>query len=277
VPRTLTVTSSCNPPSQPGSITGSETVCQGSSQTYSISTVAGATSYTWTLPSGWSGSSTSTSIYTTAGASGGTISITADNSCGSGVPRTLNIVLTSKPIVTTAYVSGATTSTATGGGTVTSNGGANITERGVCWSITLNPTIYDSKSSDVTLTGSFTSTITGLANGVTYNIRAFAINCSGTGYGSDIIYYHNATSIVDIQPDEMSIYPNPVSDILNIEYKNDNYKTINILNSQGVILEKVKVISPRQQVDFSKYEYGLYILEFVKKDGGVKMVKVVNH
>ena len=47
-------------PAQPGTITGATPVCQGSSNTYSISAVSGATSNTWTLPSGWSGSSTTT-------------------------------------------------------------------------------------------------------------------------------------------------------------------------------------------------------------------------
>jgi hypothetical protein len=267
----------CNPPSQPGFITGSTTVCQESSQTYSISTVAGATSYTWTLPSGWSGISISASITVTVGSIGGTISVSADNSCGSSLPTSMNIILASKPSVTTTIVNEATSSTATGGGNVTSNGGENITERGVCWSTAINPTIYDSKSSDGTSNGPFTSIITDLTNGVTYHIRAFATNCSGTGYGSDITYSHITTGIVDIQTDEISIYPNPVSGILNIEYKNNNYKTINIISSQGLLLEKEKAITPRQQLDFSKYEYGIYILEFVTSGGVAKRIKVVNH
>ena len=74
----------------------------------------------------------------------------------------------------------------------------------------------------------------------------------------------------------MSIYPNPVSGILTIEYKDENYKTINILNSQGVLLGKEKVISPQQHLDFSKYESGLYILNFIKLGGGIKRMKVIN-
>jgi large repetitive protein len=94
--RTLSVTVSTTV-AQPGSITGSTTVCQGSSQTYSISSVSGATSYTWSLPSGWSGSSTTTSITATAGASGGDISVTANNSCGTSIARTLSITVTTSP------------------------------------------------------------------------------------------------------------------------------------------------------------------------------------
>ena len=76
---------------------GNTAVCQGVSQTYSIAAVAGATSYTWTLPSGWSGSSNSTSITATAGAASGNISVTANNTCGSGAARTLSVTATALP------------------------------------------------------------------------------------------------------------------------------------------------------------------------------------
>jgi hypothetical protein len=78
-------------PTQPGTITGNATPCEGSSQLFSISPVSGASSYTWTLPSGWSGSSTSTSIIATVGANSSLISVTANNSCGSSAANTLNV------------------------------------------------------------------------------------------------------------------------------------------------------------------------------------------
>ena len=87
----------CVEPSLPGLISGSTTVCSGSGQTYSISPVTGATSYSWTLPSGWSGSSSSTSITTTVGSNGGTISVIANNSCGSSSPRTLSVSVNTAP------------------------------------------------------------------------------------------------------------------------------------------------------------------------------------
>jgi hypothetical protein len=90
----FSVASSCTAPAQPGNITGNTTVNAGSSQTYSVSAVSGATSYTWTLPSGWSGSSTSNSITTTAGSSGGTVSVKANNACGSSAVRTLSVTVT---------------------------------------------------------------------------------------------------------------------------------------------------------------------------------------
>ncbi len=55
-------------------------------------------SYTWTLPSGWSGSSTSNIIVTSPGPISGTISVTANDSCGASVARTWSITVRSIPV-----------------------------------------------------------------------------------------------------------------------------------------------------------------------------------
>jgi uncharacterized protein (TIGR02145 family) len=87
------------------------------------------------------------------------------------------------PTVTTASVTNLTQSTAECGGNVTSDGGATVTSRGVCWSTNANPTVADSKTTDGSGTGGFTSSITGLAAATPYFVRAYAINSAGTGYG----------------------------------------------------------------------------------------------
>jgi hypothetical protein len=69
-------------PATPGSISGTTTICSGSTNTYSVTPVSGATSYNWTLPAGWAGTSTTNSISTTANATSGNISVTAANTCG---------------------------------------------------------------------------------------------------------------------------------------------------------------------------------------------------
>ncbi|HLP53319.1 MAG TPA: YCF48-related protein [Chitinophagales bacterium] len=94
--RTINVTTNAVP-AQPGIITGNASPCTGSSQTYSISSVSGATSYTWTLPVGWTGSSTINSIAVTAGNSGGTITVTANNGSCSSTPQTRNLTVSSIP------------------------------------------------------------------------------------------------------------------------------------------------------------------------------------
>ena len=58
-------------PSAPASISGPTNVLIVSTQTYTAATVAGATTYNWTLPSGWTGTSTTNSITVTVKGSAG--------------------------------------------------------------------------------------------------------------------------------------------------------------------------------------------------------------
>ena len=98
------------------------------------------------------------------------------------------------PTVTTNSVSSITSTSAICGGNVTSDGGATVTARGVCWSTSINPTTSNSKTTNGTGTGSFTSNISGLNPGTTYYVRAYATNSNGTSYGSNASFTTNAAS-----------------------------------------------------------------------------------
>lgn len=73
-------------PVAPGSITGPGKACPGNTISYSIASVARAVSYNWTVPAGvtlLSGQGTQTvSLLFDAGYTGGTLSVTASNACG---------------------------------------------------------------------------------------------------------------------------------------------------------------------------------------------------
>ena len=88
-------------------------------------------------------------------------------------------------IITTKEVTNIKATTATCGGNVTFNGNAMVTARGICWSTKPNPTISDSKTTDGSGTGSFTSYMSGLQDGTTYYVRAYATNEKGTAYGEE--------------------------------------------------------------------------------------------
>lgn len=91
-----------------------------------------------------------------------------------------------KPTITTTTVSDIAASNAKSGGTIVSNGGDNITVSGVVWSTSTNPTIaLTTKTTNGAATGSFTSTILGLAPETTYYVRAYATNSIGTSYGAE--------------------------------------------------------------------------------------------
>jgi hypothetical protein len=87
-------------------------------------------------------------------------------------------------VVTTKPTNILATSAETGG-VVTYDGGSSVTSKGVCWSTNRNPTITDQFTFNGTGVGSFTSFISGLNLGVTYYVRAYATNSTGTSYGSE--------------------------------------------------------------------------------------------
>ena len=97
---TITYTSSVPP--TPGVITGSSSVCANATGNYSIVSIPGATTYTWTVPTGStinSGQGT-TSINLTAGNTSGNISVTVTVPCGTSLPSTFVLTIIPSPVVT---------------------------------------------------------------------------------------------------------------------------------------------------------------------------------
>jgi trimeric autotransporter adhesin len=96
--------------------------------------------------------------------------------------------LAAMPTITTAAITSITPTTASGGGNVTSDGGASVTVRGICWSISVNPTVVNICTNNGMGTGAFNSSIVGLIAGASYHVRAYATNSAGTAYGADIAF-----------------------------------------------------------------------------------------
>ena len=88
-----------------------------------------------------------------------------------------------EPTILGAATTSIADTTATSGGNVTNDGGSTVTAYGVCWSTSTAPTITDSKTSNGTGTGEFTSSVAGLTASTKYYLRAYATNNVGTAYG----------------------------------------------------------------------------------------------
>jgi len=113
----------------------------------------------------------------------------ATNSLGTSYGAQISFMtLPSIPSISTGPLSLLTSSSASCGGIISSDGGAAITAKGLCWSKLQNPTTADSKTSNGTGSGNFTSTITGLTANTTYYLRAYAINSAGIAYSSQISF-----------------------------------------------------------------------------------------
>ena len=88
------------------------------------------------------------------------------------------------PSVNLSSIDNVTGSTADCNCEVTYEGWRRVTASGVCWSTSQNPTIANSKTTDGTGLGTYTSNITGLSPNTTYYVRAYATNAEGTAYGN---------------------------------------------------------------------------------------------
>ena len=98
----------------------------------------------------------------------------------------INIIL---PEVSTNNITAIDTLNATSGGNVINDGGAQVTAKGVCWSLTQNPTVdLNTKTIDGNGNDPFVSRLTGLTPNTTYHIRAYATNSVGTAYGNDVVF-----------------------------------------------------------------------------------------
>jgi hypothetical protein len=94
--------------------------------------------------------------------------------------------------VTTDIPTGITNTQVTLGGNVLTDGGNAVIDRGVCISLTVNPTIDDPTNDDVLPIGSgigvFAETYTGFPASTTVHVRAYATNSLGTVYGEDRVF-----------------------------------------------------------------------------------------
>ncbi|HPI30052.1 MAG TPA: C39 family peptidase [Bacteroidales bacterium] len=102
----------CTVPATAGTISGSTTVCQGqTSVTYTVPAIANSTSYSWTLPTGATGTSTTNSITVNYGTSAvsGTITVRGVNSCGTnGTAASLSITVNPLPVAAGTITGSAT-------------------------------------------------------------------------------------------------------------------------------------------------------------------------
>lgn len=114
----------------------------------------------------------------------------AKNSVGVnyGEEKSFETTAFQKPTVSTSTVTDIDYQAATCGGNVTDDGGLTVTERGICWGISHNPDIgsgFSHLAASTAGTGIFTVIVTGLTDGTTYYVRAYAKNSLGVDYGEE--------------------------------------------------------------------------------------------
>lgn len=112
----------------------------------------------------------------------------ATNSIGTAYGEQKTFVTNGPPTVTTVGVTNVSAYHATCSGNVYLDGGNSVHGRGVCYSLSPNPTINNSYVTSGSGTGPFTCEITNLTNNTKYYVRAYARNDYGVAYGEEVSF-----------------------------------------------------------------------------------------
>jgi len=109
-----------------GTITGPSTVCIGTPASYSLATPSATQTFSWSLPGGWGGTSTTNAIASPSAGFSGTIAVMATYTCGNSNPITYSVSSLNPPFISLGSI---LPSTICAGevSTITVNGGATYT------------------------------------------------------------------------------------------------------------------------------------------------------
>lgn len=104
----------------------------------------------------------------------------------------------STPILSTHMILNITSTSAISGGHVLNDGGSPVLLKGICWSTSQNPSIFNDTTLIINNNANFLSFLPDLSIGTTYYVRAYAINNIGIGYGEQQIFNTLIPVVYDI-------------------------------------------------------------------------------
>jgi hypothetical protein len=258
-------------PNAAGPITGPATnLCLKDNQTYSIAAVTGATSYTWTVPTGVTiKTNNGTNIivkYTSSFVGTGNITVKANNSCGSSAVSTLAIT---SALAQPGTISGKTAVCKSNTAIVYSitpvAGATSYT-----WSITGGPTFVGT-TTGTSVTVKFT---TATSNKATISVRANNA-CTGSVAATlaiDInLSCRTSEDPIEVTESSISIFPNPSEGSSTVRFVSNvnDHATIEVYNSTGSLVSTlfngdVKEGEPHNlHFECPSCSYGIYYVRMV--------------
>jgi len=237
------------PATIPSVIVGAASPCENSVQTYSVTNTTGII-YAWTLPIGWTGTSSSNSIIATVDTTPGIISVTANNACGSSNPRNKTVTPIKLPIAGFSYVDNQGTVTFTNNST-----SSNL------WNWNFGDTFTDNVQNPI-------HSYTNVGN---YTVTLIASNSCGSDTTQQIL---NITFVGVNENDflNINIFPNPASNILHI---NSDYlinKTIEIKDVLGNVVYENIIDNNNFQINITGLNSGIYFIS-IDRNLAYKLIK----
>ncbi len=160
--------------------------------------------------------------------------------------------------------------TANAGGEIFTDGGSAVTARGVVWHTSENPTIaaYTGYTTDGGGVGTFTSSLTGLAQNTTYYVRAYATNSNGTEYGANMEFatLESSFGVTFNELDNINVYPNPFKSRFNVSNAS-NASHLIITNIVGKVVVTADLSHASDHLVETNLPSGIYLLTIIANDG----------
>jgi hypothetical protein len=256
-------------PAQPSNLTGQTNPCEGTQVTYSVASQSGM-DFNWTLPSGWSGTSTTNTINVTVGVASGTISVTASNLCGTSAAASMSV-----------------NPTAVLGDLGAINGPSSVYDtQGAQFSI--NP-VSEADSYDWVLAGNWEIQSGEGTNSVYIFFPAGAtsgtLQVSASNECGESASSTKYIQVIPIGLEEnnnagMSIYPNPSSGIVTLELNHGLISDADVkvftLEGKPVFSHQLKAGTMKHQIDLKNLESGNYYIEVRNSELSERFKLVLN-
>lgn len=213
---------------------GLDSVCANAANVYSIDSVAGATAYIWSFPSGWTASGTTRTITATSGTSSGAVSVKVVKCNDTSAAHLLNVYV--RPVEP-----------------------AIITVNGFQLGTVNTHNSYQWYLNGVMIPGATSATYTVTQNG-DYTVK---VTNTGGCTDSSAAYTVNNVSVNEISQlaKAVIVYPNPASDVVHILAPQPVNVTITGVDGK-VILHQDKAT----EINISPLASGLYLLHITDQN-----------
>lgn len=222
-------------------------LCNGGQTTATIAVVTGnitGYTFTWTKAGNTVGTGTNATALTA-----GLYDINGTNgTCNTSTSITITEPATVVTIASGVVSNVTNTTTPDGGVNVTSNGGTGTLT--YAWANSTAPTTVIATTEDLAnvAAGTYVLTVTD-ANGCTATANYTIVSVAG---------------INDLSINDLKVYPNPVSGVLNVEAT--NIKEVQVLDMFGKVILATEVNANAKSIDLSSFANGAYFVNIITND-----------